>query len=185
MVVGTPLSAHDCQATYLSLTMQLCFSPRQAALPSPLPPHELPGDSRQRLADPTAESRHDAHVRDVRRPDSLATPGDRPARQTRSQCARALCTGQFCAPRWGGEHLRPQRRSSAPCVHALLHRATLPETAGSSHPDGPWHAPPSFQVAIGPASGIISPDITGNSPRRGYARVCGDARRGPVRRHSD
>ena len=56
-----------------------------------------------------------------------------------------------------------------------------PQTAGSRHPDRlycPWHTRAPFQLAIGPASGIISPAIIGHLPRRRHARVCVGVRLG-------
>ena len=127
-------------------------------------------------AGPKRISGLDALVRDVRRPDPLGTPEDRPARQTRSQSARALCTGtpEHFLGRW---HLRPRRRSapastpSCTARHSPRPRAAADRTGrtGRGTPLGP------FRVAIVPASGIISPtspNIPPGGAMRGSAAPC-------------
>ncbi len=97
---------------------------------------------------------------------------DRPTHNAQVRCIRALPSTS-----WGGG-TSGRDDGPRPRVHALLHRATLPNTAGSSQPDRPDCRGTSlapFQVAIGPASGIISgpsPDF----PQGGHARVCGGVR---------
>ena len=89
----------------------------------------------------------------------------RHARLAHTAHVRSL--GALPSTPWGGEHLQAATTVSAPRIHARLHRATLPETGGSSPPnrsDCPWHTARPFQVAIGPASGIISQNLTGYPP---------------------
>ena len=91
--------------------------------------------------DPASRSRRQAQQRRVRPPDPQVTPETvrhgRPAQHAHVRVVRALPSTS-----WGGEHLRPRRRSSAPRVHARLHRATLQRDRGpqpTGRPDCPWH----------------------------------------------
>ena len=127
-----------------------------------------------RQANPASGSRQEAHVGIVRRPDPRATPETvrhgRPAHNAHVRVGRALpSTSQ------GDEHLR---RDDGLRVHALLHRATLPETAGSSHPDRPdcpWHTARSVSGCDRPGQWHNQPESS-DIPRRGHARVCGGVR---------
>jgi len=113
---------------------------------------------RPRREHPASESRQSAHVRDVRRPDPLATPETvrhaRPAHNAHVRFVRAILSTS-----WGGEHLRPRRRSPPPAStpsftarHSPRPRAAAKRTARTTR--GTPLA--RFPVAIGPAGGIIS-----------------------------
>ena len=66
---------------------------------------------------------------------------------------------------------------SGPRVHVLRHRATLPETAGSSHPHCPWHTARPISGCDRPGQWDNQRAIIGYPHRRGHARVCGGSAR--------